>query len=64
MLLNVQEVSNILRLSPATLFKYRKQGKGPTYIRMGQKVLYDEKDINNYIEQSKHLNNIEKDKGL
>ena len=39
--LTQEELAERWRKSPRTLANYRAQGKGPTYSKMGGKVLYD-----------------------
>ena len=43
--LTQEELAERWRKSPRTLANHRAQGKGPTYSKMGGKVLYDLKVI-------------------
>lgn len=43
-------VSEILCIAPATLRKWRWEGKGPRFIKVGRKVAYRESDITDFIE--------------
>ena len=43
-------VAGILCVSPATLRKWRWEGKGPRFVKIGRKVAYRQVDINAYVE--------------
>lgn len=51
-LLTPQQASNYLHVSVCTLAKYRRDGVGPTYIKLGYRcVRYRLDDLKNYVEQ-------------
>ena len=50
-LLTTAQVAEILTLKPQTLAKWRMDGSGPSYIRLGTAVRYKATDIQAYIEQ-------------
>lgn len=43
-------VSEMLCIAPATLRKWRWEGKGPKFIKVGRKVAYREADITAFID--------------
>ena len=43
--LNVQEAARFLGLSVSTLNKLRLSGNGPSYMKLGRRVLYDVHDL-------------------
>ena len=51
-LLNVLELSELIRLTPGTIRVWVCQKKIP-HIKMGRKVLFDEKDIRDWTETKK-----------
>jgi excisionase family DNA binding protein len=52
-LLTVAEAATYLSLSASTLNKLRVSGGGPRYVKIGGKVLYDERDLDQWIEAHK-----------
>jgi hypothetical protein len=40
-------------LSPRTLEKWRVQGEGPTFRKFGKKVVYSERDLENWAEKQR-----------
>ena len=44
-LLNTTEAAQRLRLNPQTLNRWRRQGTGPAYLRVGKKVMYQADQI-------------------
>jgi hypothetical protein len=44
-LLNTVEAAQRLRLNPQTLNRWRRQGIGPAYLRVGKKVMYQADQI-------------------
>jgi len=46
--LTQDEVANMLGLASCTLRKWRWEGKGPKYLKLGSRVLYRESDILDY----------------
>ena len=49
-LLTTPEAAAILRLSRRTLEDYRTKGNGPTYRRLGKKIVYRPEDLNAWID--------------
>jgi excisionase family DNA binding protein len=50
-LLNVEEAAEFLKLGVSTLNKLRVHGGGPTYFKLGSRVLYSETDLERYLAQ-------------
>lgn len=48
--INETTLAERLCISASTLRKWRWEGKGPKFIKVGHRVLYREEDINSYIE--------------
>jgi len=40
-LLRTDEAAALLRINPATLYRWRKDGKGPRWTQVGRKVFYE-----------------------
>jgi predicted DNA-binding transcriptional regulator AlpA len=51
--LNVREAASFLGMSKSWLDKKRLDGRGPTYLKIGSRVLYDLADLQIYAEASK-----------
>lgn len=43
-------VSEMLCVSAATLRKWRWEGKGPKFVKIGRKVVYRQSDIDDYVQ--------------
>jgi hypothetical protein len=52
-LLEVDEVAAKLRVSRSMLNKARVTGDGPPFIKIGSRVLYDERDLEKFIAASR-----------
>jgi hypothetical protein len=52
-LLIVKEAADYCRLSASTLNRLRVSGDGPRYTKLSGKVLYDVRDLDKWIEDSK-----------
>ena len=50
-LVTTKKVAEILNMSPRTLENWRGKGMGPTYRRIGGKILYSMADIQKFIDQ-------------
>lgn len=50
-LMNTLEAAKTLRLGVATLHRWRKQGKGPPYVWMGNKVYYRPVDLERWVDE-------------
>jgi predicted DNA-binding transcriptional regulator AlpA len=52
-LLDTTETAERLRMHPTTLATWRTQGRGPRFLKMGQrKVLYRATDIDEWLDQN------------
>lgn len=51
--LNTQAASNMLGLHHNALSKMRCEGKGPRYLKLGRRVVYELKDIEAWLEKQK-----------
>ncbi|MCK5384406.1 MAG: helix-turn-helix domain-containing protein [Alphaproteobacteria bacterium] len=49
-LLTPDQTAEHLCISEMTLRKWRWEGKGPRFVKMGRKVLYRQIDLNDYVE--------------
>jgi len=52
-LLREKEVAEYLKVSPKTLQAWRFRGRGPTFRKIGRICLYEESDLQAFIEASK-----------
>jgi predicted DNA-binding transcriptional regulator AlpA len=50
-LLLEREAATYLRLTPRTLAKYRSEGGGPNFAKLGGRVVYPKEDIDAWIRQ-------------
>lgn len=44
-LLTPSEVAKLLKINEITLFRWRKQSKGPPWIQIGRQIRYDKNEI-------------------
>lgn len=51
-LYTVEEVAEYLRLSTGTLYNWKLAGKGPRYVQVGGRILYDARDVADYVEEN------------
>lgn len=51
-LLTVKEACAYLRVSEPWIYRKRREGSGPRYIRMGTNIRYRKSDLDAYIEAS------------
>lgn len=49
-LINPHKLAEMLCLSEATLRKWRWEGKGPRFVKIGRKVAYRPSDITEYVQ--------------
>lgn len=49
-LYTLEEVAEFLRMAPKTLYNKRLLGQGPKSIKVGARVLYDYKDVVDYLD--------------
>ncbi len=52
-LLTETEVSGLLNCTKSALRRWRLEGSGPTFVRVGRLIRYDESDLTEYVEQHK-----------
>ena len=52
-LLTSKEAAKVLKIGEASLANWRSQGNGPTYIKVGSKVLYALADLHSYLAKRK-----------
>jgi hypothetical protein len=52
--LNQRELAERWNISPSTLERWRVLGGGPTYLKIGGRVVYRQEDINNYEQDCLH----------
>ena len=45
------QLSEQLSISKRTLERFRSEGKGPKYYKMGRRVLYASKDVEEYLQE-------------
>lgn len=55
--LEPEELSDRWRLSPDTLARWRCHGKGPSFIKIGGKILYPKSDVLDFEEKQKKNSN-------
>ena len=54
-LMNVDEAAHFLKCSASYLNKLRLVGGGPTFVKMGAKVVYDPADLSVWVESRKRV---------
>jgi len=55
-LISPETTANRLKIHQGTLRNWRHQGKGPPFVKIGGKILYDEADLKEWIEALKVRN--------
>jgi len=60
MMKNVTEAADYLRLSPQTLNNWRVKGRGPAFMKFGQRVVYAEADLKSWADKHRANNTQEK----
>jgi len=50
-LLTPAEAAKVLRVSPATLPRWRWSGDGPDFVRVGRAIRYRREDLDRYIQR-------------
>ena len=58
-LLSPTEVAAKIKMSPRTLQKWRCNGRGPQYVRLGHAVRYREQDVDAWVESKLSRNSAE-----
>ena len=53
-LLNTYEVARYLNMSPGSLANWRGAGRGPAYVKLGSKVMYQKTDIERFIQDKQN----------
>jgi len=51
--LTAEEAASYLRLAPATLANWRSSGCGPSYLKLGARVVYRRRDLDAWAEARK-----------
>ena len=51
---NTKEVAKYMKISPRTIERWRTEGQGPEYHKVGRKVIYNVSDINAYLASNKY----------
>jgi predicted DNA-binding transcriptional regulator AlpA len=54
-LLSTKQVSEILNLPESTLRYWRCAGLGPSYVKLGGRIKYDEADVHAYVKANKRI---------
>jgi excisionase family DNA binding protein len=54
-LITTNQAANMLCLSEMTLRKWRWEGKGPRFIKLGRKVAYRQEDLYDWIESQSRM---------
>lgn len=52
-LVEPDEVAKELKVTPGTLAKWRVFGGGPRFVKYGKNVMYDSKDVSDWLESRK-----------
>ena len=58
-LLSAEELASELKMSPRTLGKWRTNGRGPCYVRLGHAVRYRRQDVAEWLESKVSRNSAE-----
>jgi predicted DNA-binding transcriptional regulator AlpA len=53
--LTVKETAEYVRLAKGTLDQMRSTGRGPRYSKLGRKIIYDTRDLDQWIEDHKQI---------
>lgn len=56
-LYTVEEVAEYLRMKPETLYNWKLHRKGPRYVKVGSRLLYDVRDVADYLENNTYESN-------
>ncbi len=51
-LLTVREVASLIRVSKPTLDRWRTEGRGPRYVRVGTRVLYPKTEVERFLAEN------------
>lgn len=54
-LITTNQAANMLCLSEMTLRKWRWEGKGPRFIKLGRKVAYRQEDLYDWVESQSRM---------
>jgi excisionase family DNA binding protein len=49
--LTEREAAEYLRVAPRTLQRWRQLGRGPRFVRAGRRVLYRQRDLDDWLDQ-------------
>lgn len=48
-----EKAAELLGLSPRTLQRFRVEGRGPKFVKLGKRVFYTEEDLEAYVSASR-----------
>jgi helix-turn-helix protein len=54
LVMDEDKAAALLLLSVRTLQRFRVEGRGPTFVKLGKRVFYTETDLRAYVEASRH----------
>jgi len=54
-LFDEDQAAEYLCLSPRTLQRWRGEGRGPAYRKVGKRVLYAQRDLEEFVEKSRYI---------
>ncbi len=58
-LVNTENAANALGITRKTLERWRITGEGPTYIKLGRRVVYSVADLEGFVEKGRRNNTAE-----
>ncbi len=59
-LLSTGDAAKVLNCQPQTLNRWRHEGKGPRYFKVGRLVRYSEDELKQWVDNNSHQNTIYK----
>lgn len=51
--LNTDDAADLLRIHPQTLWRFRQDGRGPEFSRMGKRIVYMRADVLNWLREQR-----------
>lgn len=55
LVVNETAAAGLLLLSPRTLQRFRVQGRGPRFLKLGKRIAYTRRDLEEYIENARRV---------
>lgn len=52
-LMDTKELAELLGLNEMTLYNWRREGKGPPYIRVGRRIRYKRADVDEWLQKER-----------